>query len=168
MSERVFLGFGSNIGDREANIFSAITALELRDSCKIIKTASIYDTDPLHGKDQPSFLNTVVEIQTDLMPEYLLTECQAIEQMLGRPKDHEKNKPRIIDIDILCYENIQVALPNLLVPHPEMSNRKFVLIPFAEIAPDFMVSKFRKTIKELLLVCQDHSEVRLHKLEKSA
>ena len=168
MSERVFLGFGSNIGDREANLFSAITALEFREPCEVIKNASIYETVPLYIKDQPAFLNTVIEIQTDLMPENLLQECQVIEQMLGRPKDHEKNKPRVIDIDILCYETIRADLPNLQVPHPDMSNRRFVLVPFAEIAPNFPVPGYRKTVKELLLLCQDHSNVRLHKPEKSA
>lgn len=168
MPDGVYLGLGSNIGDRESNIFSAITALEVREPCQILKTASIYESEPLYHRDQPEFLNTVVEISTELVPENLLEECQAIEQLLGRPPLREKNEQRIIDIDILAYSTVIVDLPHLQVPHPDLHNRLFVLIPWAEIAADLELSGFRRTVRELLRLCPDHSKVRLHKLEKSA
>jgi len=168
MPDGVYLGLGSNIGDRESNIFSAITALEVREPCQVLKTASIYESEPLYNTEQPKFLNTVVEISTELVPEALLKECQAIEQLLGRPPVHKKNEPRTIDIDILAYSTVIVDLPHLQVPHPDLHNRLFVLIPWAEIAGDLQLSGFRLTIKELLRICPDRSKVYLHKLEKSA
>ncbi|MEE8335048.1 MAG: 2-amino-4-hydroxy-6-hydroxymethyldihydropteridine diphosphokinase [Candidatus Neomarinimicrobiota bacterium] len=168
MSEQVFLGLGSNIGDKETNLFSAIAALDLREDCSVIKTASIYETAPLYKIDQPIFLNTVIEITTSLIPEDLLLECQKIEVMLGRPKDHKKNLPRVIDIDILCFKTILVKLPNLEIPHIDLRNRRFVLLPFSEIAPDYIVSGYRKTVRDLLKICPDQSLVKIHNLEKSA
>ncbi len=168
MPNRVYLGLGSNIGDREANLFSAIAALELREPCTVLKTASIYETDPLVNLNQPDFLNTVVEIETPAEPETLLLECQAVELLMGRPADHEKNQPRIIDIDILAYETVQVDLPHLKIPHPEIPLRRFVLEPFNEIASDFTIPGFRMTVNELLRLCPDQSKVTLHRMEKSA
>ena len=110
MSELVYLGLGSNISDRETNIFTAIAALDVRDEITVKRTASIYETDPLYETDQPSFLNTVVEIQTELEPESMLQVCQGIELMLGRPRDHDKNEPRVIDLDILAYKTKSVDL----------------------------------------------------------
>ena len=88
MLELVYLGLGSNIGDRETNIFSAIAALDVRDEITVNRTASIYETDPLYNTDQPAFLNTVVELKTNLDPEVMLQVCQGIELMLGRPMAH--------------------------------------------------------------------------------
>jgi len=168
MSDRIFLGLGSNIGDRETNIFSAITALDLEPDINVIRTASIYETKPLYNIEQPDFLNTVIEITTSLLPENLLLQCQKIEIMLGRPKMHEKNSARVIDIDILCFKNIIVNLPLLKVPHPDLHNRRFVLLPFSKIAGDFIVSGYRKTVDELLKLCPDKSRIKIHNLEKSA
>ena len=101
MSELIYLGIGSNIGDRETNIFSAIAALDVRDDIKVMRTASIYETDPLYNLQQPKFLNTVVELKTSLDPEIMLQVCQGVELMLGRSSNHKKNDPRVIDLDIL-------------------------------------------------------------------
>ena len=100
MPELIYLGIGSNIGDRETNIFSAIAALDVREEIVVVRTASIYETDPLYNLDQPKFLNTVVEIKTDLDPEVMLQVCQGVELMLGRPINHKKKEPRVIDIDL--------------------------------------------------------------------
>jgi 2-amino-4-hydroxy-6-hydroxymethyldihydropteridine pyrophosphokinase len=104
MSELIYLGIGSNIGDRETNIFSAIAALDVRDDIKVMRTASIYETDPLYNLQQPKFLNTVVELKTSLDPEIMLQVCQGVELMLGRSSNHKKNDPRVIDLYIfgLC------------------------------------------------------------------
>lgn len=168
MSELVFLGLGSNIGDRETNIFSAIAALEVRNEINVSRTASIYETDPLYNNDQPLFLNTVVELKTDLDPEVMLQVCKGVELMIGRPEAHEKNEPRVIDIDILAYETKMIELAHLNIPHTEIFARKFVLVPWTELAPDFTVQGFGRTVSELLALCPDTSNVRLHHLEKSA
>ena len=168
MSELVYLGLGSNISDRETNIFTAIAALDVRDEITVKRTASIYETDPLYETEQPSFLNTVVEIQTELEPESMLQVCQGIELMLGRPRDHDKNEPRVIDLDILAYKTKSVDLGYLKIPHPELFSRKFVLVPWSEIAPEFMVQDLGRSVSELLTLCPDTSNVRNHKLEKSA
>jgi len=118
MSELVYLGLGSNIGDRETYLFSAITALDVRQDINVNRTASIYETDPLINQDQALFLNTVVELSTALDPEEMLQVCQGIELMLGRPETHEKYAPRVIDLDILAYETKMVELSHLIIPHP--------------------------------------------------
>ena len=168
MPELIYLGIGSNIGDRETNIFSAIAALDVRGEIAVLRTASIYETDPIYNLDQPKFLNTVVEIKTDLDPEVMLQVCQGVELMLGRPINHKKNEPRVIDIDILAYETKSIDLNHLKIPHPELIARKFVLVPWEEIAPNFMVQDFGRSVSELLNVCPDNSNVKNYMLEKTA
>ena len=168
MTELVYLGIGSNIGDKEINIFTAIAALDVRDEIIVKRTASIYETQPMYKTDQPTFFNTVVELETTLLPESMLQVCQGIELMLGRPQNHKKNEPRVIDLDILAYETKSVDIINLKIPHPQLFARKFVLVPWAEISPDFMVQDYGRSVSELLSLCPDTSSVRNHKLEKSA
>lgn len=168
MTELVYLGIGSNIGDKEINIFTAIAALDVRDEISVKRTASIYVTEPMYKTDQPTFFNTVVELETTLLPESMLQVCQGIELMLGRPQNHKKNEPRVIDLDILAYETKSVDIINLKIPHPQLFSRKFVLVPWAEISPDFMVQDYGRSVSELLSLCPDTSSVRNHKLEKTA
>ena len=168
MNEIAFIGLGSNIGDRESNIFSAIAALDVRNEINVKKTASIYETEPLYNKKQPAFLNTVVEIETTLTPEEMLQVCKGIELMLGRKQIQKKNEPRVIDLDILAFETISIKLSNLNVPHPQLFARKFVLAPWSEINPDFVVQDFGQSISTLLKVCPDKSRVNIHTMEKSA
>ena len=168
MSELIYLGIGSNIGDRETNIFSAIAALDVRDDIKVVRTASIYESDPLYNLQQPKFLNTVVELKSTLDPEIMLQVCQGVELMLGRSIDHKKNDPRVIDLDILACETKSIDLDHLKIPHPDLITRKFVLVPWNEITPDFMVQDFGRTVSELLKICPDTSNVMNYKLEKTA
>ena len=168
MTELVYLGIGSNIGDKEINIFTAIAALDVRDEIIVKRTASIYETEPMYNTDQPTFYNTVVELETTLLPESMLQVCQGIELMLGRPQNHKKNEPRVIDLDILAYETKSVDIKNLKIPHLQLFARKFVLVPWAEISPDFMVQDYGRSVSELLSMCPDTSSVRNHKLEKTA
>jgi len=168
MRELVYLGIGSNIGDRETNIFTAIAALDIRAEIGVKRTASIYESDPLYNTTQSVFLNTVIELESELNPESLLQVCQGIELMIGRPEVHKKNEPRVIDIDILAYETKSVDLEHLKIPHPQLFARKFVLVPWAEIAPKFMVQDFGRSVSDLLSLCLDKSNVRNHKLEKTA
>ena len=168
MNQLVYLGLGTNIGDRDSNLFTAIAALDVRDDISVNRTASIYESDPMYNQDQPNFLNSVVEIETSLQPEIMMQVCQGIEMMLGRPISRKKNEPRVIDIDILAYETMSVELGELKIPHPQLFARKFVLVPWSEINPDFIVQDFGQSISTLLKICPDTSLVNIHTLEKSA
>ena len=133
---QIFLGLGSNLGKREDYIRSAVAALAAN-NIKIEIISSLIETDPVGGPPQGKFLNAVVRAQTTLSPEELLTCLQSIEKKLGRVRT-VPNGPRTIDIDILLFDDLQVNLPHLQIPHPRMHERKFVLDPLTEIAPEML------------------------------
>ncbi|MFA5259791.1 MAG: 2-amino-4-hydroxy-6-hydroxymethyldihydropteridine diphosphokinase [Candidatus Omnitrophota bacterium] len=130
----VFLGVGSNLGDRRKTIEQALKTLTEKGMI-IIRVSSIIETEPEGGPPQGKFLNSVVQIETQLSPGELLQCVKTIEQALGRTPS-VRNGPRIIDIDILLYDDIECHSPGLDIPHPRMTSRSFVMIPLAEIAPD--------------------------------
>jgi|SRR5579883_668428 len=140
---KVYLGLGSNVGDREGNLKSAIERLP------VVRVSPIYETEPVDYTDQPWFLNLVVEIETDLSPRDLLRFTAAIEQDLGRTRDIPKG-PRTIDIDILFYGDVVVDEPDLQIPHPRIAERRFVLAPLADLAPDFRHPVTHRTVREML------------------
>ncbi|MDY6915850.1 MAG: 2-amino-4-hydroxy-6-hydroxymethyldihydropteridine diphosphokinase [Candidatus Cloacimonadota bacterium] len=144
----VYLGLGSNLGNRKANILSAIKMLRNSDNITISKTSKIRETLPYGKTDQPQFLNCITEIDTDLIPTDLLNQTQKIENILGRVR-HEHWGPRTIDIDILFYEDKIIFTSQLQVPHPYFSKREFVLQPMVEIAPNFIDPISKKTIKKI-------------------
>ena len=146
---KVFLGLGSNIGDRMKFINSAIEMIEAIEGVSIIKKASIYETEPWGVKDQENFLNTVIEIESSLPPEELYIEIKEIERRLERTK-MDRWAEREIDIDILFCEDNIIETERLKVPHREIENRRFVLIPMCEIASNFIHPGIGKSIKELL------------------
>ncbi|MBJ12854.1 MAG: 2-amino-4-hydroxy-6-hydroxymethyldihydropteridine diphosphokinase [Candidatus Marinimicrobia bacterium] len=168
MKQNIFLSLGSNLGDRESNIAQATMALSINLSIREIKSSSYYESEPLYNIDQPKFLNSVVCCLSDLDPFEFLDVTRRIEQMLGRPKKREKNLPRIIDIDILFYGDSVIETDNLVLPHPMISLRKFVLIPFFEIAPDYQIPHTEFFIKDLLDNCPDGSNVVKHILGTQA
>lgn len=168
MPESGFISLGSNLGDREANLAGAITALSTYHEIKNIESASFYNTPPLFNQEQPEFLNTVISFETDFSAFVLFDACQNVEKLLGRPKEHEKNSPRIIDIDILTYGSSFLETEQLSIPHPDLANRKFVLVPWEELAPDFKVPAFNMTVRDLLKLCPDPSVVTKHVMEKNA
>lgn len=129
----VFLGLGTNVGDREENLNEAQRWLELA-GVRMVKRSSIYETDPMYETDQDVFLNMVVEAQTHAMPRALLRILKGVEKGLGR-KPGPRNGPRLIDIDILLYSRFVVDAPELQIPHPRLTERRFVLEPLLEIAP---------------------------------
>lgn len=130
----VYLGLGSNKGDRRLFIRSALYLLE-QNQVPIIKTSSLLETEPVGGPPQGKFLNAVVKAHTELPPKELLILAKAIESFLGR-EETEVNEPRPIDIDILLYDNLCLNHPRLTIPHPRMFDRDFVIKPLKEIAPE--------------------------------
>jgi 2-amino-4-hydroxy-6-hydroxymethyldihydropteridine diphosphokinase len=154
----IYLSLGSNIGDRAQNISRAIQALGAR-GIRVTRESSLYETEPVEMRDQAWFLNSVVEAETDLMPQQLMRALLQIEREMGRKRRVPKG-PRLIDLDILLFGSSIVRMPELEIPHPRMAERRFVLIPFAEIAPAARHPVFKKTIAELLAETPDRSEVR--------
>ena len=165
---KVFLSLGSNIGDRESNIAQAISAIEITPEVENMISASFYHTEPLYNKDQGFFINTVIGFDTIIKPFQLLDIIKQIEFMLGRKKHRKKNMPRTIDIDILVHGESIIETEELIIPHPNLIHRKFVLIPFDEIAPDYKIPLLNSSIHELLVSCKDESSVRLHDMEHKA
>ena len=140
-----YLGIGSNLGERGANLDRALEMLSQR--MKVNRVSSVYDTEPQDNPHQPRFLNIVCEVTTYLSPEGLLTLAKGIESKMGRTG--KSGEPRPIDIDILLYNDIVEDTPELVIPHPRMTRRAFVLVPLAEIAPDLVHPVADKTIREL-------------------
>jgi 2-amino-4-hydroxy-6-hydroxymethyldihydropteridine diphosphokinase len=141
----VYLSLGSNLGNRQENLDRALKMLSER--MRMGKVSSIYDTEAVGPIAQPRFLNLAVEVFTNLKPEGLLAMVKAIEQKMGRYS--RTGEPRIIDIDIIFYGDQVVQAKDLIIPHPEMAKRSFVLIPMVEIAPDFIHPVLKKPVKEL-------------------
>ena len=146
MRKLVYLSLGSNVGDREANLKNAL--VRLGDLGKIISLSSFYETEPVEVTAQPWFLNAVVALETEKMPKQLLASVLRVEQEMGRRRLQKKG-PRTIDIDILLFGNSVVAAKGLTIPHPAMHERRFVLEPLAEIAPEQRHPVFKRTIREL-------------------
>lgn len=144
---RAFLGIGSNIGDTKKHIEDSINLLEEITNIRIIKISSYYETEPIGYTEQDWFLNIVVEIDTDLKPYELLQYCNEIEAILHR-KRLIRWGPRTIDIDILLYDNFTSNDEKLIIPHPRMLERAFVMIPLQEIAPDLTIDG--KNIDEII------------------
>jgi 2-amino-4-hydroxy-6-hydroxymethyldihydropteridine diphosphokinase len=147
MAHRIYLGLGSNLGDRKSFLDSAISTLV--PAVRVSRLSPIYETDPWGYSDQDDFLNMVVEAETDLGPKQLLVLLKGIEVKLGR-KTRFRNGPREIDIDILLYDDLILEEAGLRIPHPRLPERAFMLIPLADLAPDLEIPGVGKTVSELL------------------
>jgi 2-amino-4-hydroxy-6-hydroxymethyldihydropteridine diphosphokinase len=157
MKTQTFLLLGTNLGDRKKNLAAACDAIE--DAVgKIVNRSAVYETEPWGKKDQPEFLNQAVEVETELSAEALLNRVLEIEKKLGRKRD-ERWGERTMDIDILFYGDKVIHTDNLVVPHPRMAERRFVLVPLAEIGGDLMHPVLRTKVREMLEACRDQLNV---------
>jgi len=160
-NHQTYLSIGSNIPDRLENIDYAINMIKEDNNFNIIKISSIYETEPLYYKEQNDFLNLVIKVCSSYKKHELLKKCKLIESQMGRDFKKDRYHERIIDIDILTYDKIIYKDKLLILPHPKINERKFVLVPFSEIASDYIIPGNNVDIKNLLINTKDKSRVRI-------
>jgi len=153
----VYLGLGSNLGDREQHLHAALAGLARR-GCALERLSACYETEPVGGPPQGRYLNAVATGRTALAPRALLEACLAVERERGRER-RERWAARTLDVDLLLYGDRSLDEPGLRVPHPRLHERRFVLEPLAEIAPDLVHPTLGATVRELLERCPDTSGV---------
>jgi 2-amino-4-hydroxy-6-hydroxymethyldihydropteridine diphosphokinase len=157
----VFLGVGTNLGNRENNLCKAIDGIKEYVG-KVLVTSSVYETEPWGFQSEDKFLNLVVKVETGLTPSGLLGKILMIESLLGRERSGKQYSSRILDIDILLYEEIVMDEISLRIPHPQMHNRRFVLIPLCEIEKDLVHPVLKVSVTSLLDSCGDKSKVKIY------
>jgi 2-amino-4-hydroxy-6-hydroxymethyldihydropteridine diphosphokinase len=159
MPAGVFIGLGSNLGDRRANLADALDRVRKLPDTRIIKESSFYESEP-HGDAKTWFVNGVIEIETELSPDNLLKKLKSIESAMGRKRVKGKRwGSRIIDLDVLFYAGMVVRKRGLRVPHPEVANRRFVLLPLSELAPQLVHPVLQATISDLLAAVKDTKKI---------
>jgi 2-amino-4-hydroxy-6-hydroxymethyldihydropteridine diphosphokinase len=156
---KVYLSIGGNLGNRKLNLENALIALAKRLGI-IVTVSHVYETEPIGFESDKQFLNMVVLIETTLNPQEIIDEIMIIENDLGRRRVADQYISRTMDIDLIFYENQVIYKEGLTVPHPRMHERKFVLIPFCDIAPDFIHPVLHQSIKEILETSKDTSTVK--------
>lgn len=155
----VFLGLGSNIGDREYFLHQAIIQLESSKTFHPNKISSLYKTAPKYFREQEYFYNLTIEGSTNSNPDDLLEQCKIVEEKLGRNFSGRRYGPRQIDIDILFFNNRVIRKDILFIPHQKIAERMFVLKPLSEIAPDFIHPLLKSSVQELLINCRDNDYI---------
>jgi len=146
---KAFIGLGSNLGDREANLRAALEHLARTPETAVVRASSLYDTEPVGALDQPHFLNAVAQVETQLTPRQLLWNLMLIERRLGRVRT-QRWGPRTLDLDLLLYEDLVIDEDDLQVPHPELTKRSFVLVPLVELEPMLLHPATGETMLALL------------------
>jgi 2-amino-4-hydroxy-6-hydroxymethyldihydropteridine diphosphokinase len=159
VTSQVFIALGSNRGDRDLNLLRAVAEIGKVPGTQITALSDFYDTAPVGKTDQPDFLNAVVRVETALQPVQLLDELQRIEQDVFKRERTVRWGPRAIDLDILFYDGLTLAEDKLTIPHPRLHERRFVLQPLAEIAPDYVHPLLRKSVARLLAELADGPRV---------
>ena len=157
--EIAYLGLGTNLGDRWANLREALRLLTQGPNTRVLRSSQVYETEPWGGVEQSRFLNCAAEFATDLDPEALLTLCKDVEERLGRVPG-ERWGPRLIDVDILLIGSQAVDLPHLEIPHPRLHVRAFALVPLAELCPDAVHPLLARSIGELARTADGRDGVR--------
>ncbi len=155
---RVFVGLGSNVGDRLRFLQDAVRELERTPGISVASISSVYETEPVGKKNQPRFLNAAVELKCAFSASQLYERMKQIESLIGRTPT-ERWGPREIDLDLLYYDEQVLESPMFVVPHRESSNRRFVLVPLSEIAADFVDPAKKRSVRTLLESCPDTCEV---------
>jgi len=151
MSPSAYIGFGSNLGDRETKFQEALRALECLPKTSLKARSRLYETDPVGLSDHgPKFLNAVILLETDLSPRELIGSMRSIELTLGKPACHLSDKSRVVDLDLLLYGKDCFCEDDLEIPHPRMSNRAFVLAPLAELGPNISIPGLERTVEDLI------------------
>jgi 2-amino-4-hydroxy-6-hydroxymethyldihydropteridine diphosphokinase len=163
MNDQVYLGLGSNLGDRLSHLLFGIDQLTNADGIHILNISSVYISEPKYLQDQNDFLNMVVHIDTEYSGQELLRIIKNIEYNAGRDFNTERNGPRKLDIDILSFQHLTTNSNELQIPHPKIAERKFVLIPWAEISPHYTLPGCDITIESLLAMCSDTSIINKYK-----
>lgn len=161
VAHQVYIGIGSNVGKKKENFLEALTRLAKLPDTKIIRESSLYESEPL-GNSKEWYVNGVIEIETKFKPDVLLQKFKSIERAMGRKKVKRRWGDRIIDLDILLYDAVVIDKKNVKIPHPEMANRKFVLVPLSEIAPQVIHPELGVTISELLVNVKDDKKLHLY------
>ena len=161
MPHRVYIGIGSNLGDRKANALEAVARVAKLPSTRLSRASSLYESEPL-GDAKTWFVNSVIEVETEFPPDELLKRLKAIEKAMGRkPVKGKRWGSRVIDLDILLCDQEVVETRSLKVPHPEMHKRRFVLLPLAELAPHVVHPHLGQTVSALLAGVKDEKRVTL-------
>ncbi len=163
MRETVFIGFGSNVGDRVDFCDRTVTLLSLLPHSQVMGVSLLYETEPIRDGSNPGdgwFLNGVVQLETDVTPQSLLSVLREIERSLGRDEGN-RSGPRTIDLDILFYGEWVIDEPGLTIPHPRLHERRFVLMPLSELDPLWIHPTRQRTVNQMLAEVKDRSEVRL-------
>jgi 2-amino-4-hydroxy-6-hydroxymethyldihydropteridine diphosphokinase len=150
MAVLAYIGFGANLGDREATYKNALRGLSDISGITVLKSSKLYETEPVNLSDNgPRFLNAAIQIVTELSPNELASTMREVELSLGKSPEHRSDLSRVVDLDLLLYGDEIVRDEGLIVPHPRMHEREFVLAPLAEIAPDVTHPRLELTVREL-------------------
>ena len=152
----VYLALGANLGDRRANLAAAVE--QLRPQVAVEAVSALYETEPAYVLDQPRYLNAALRGRTSLAPRELLAALKQIERTLGRTGG-QRFGPRVLDLDILLYDNLVIRTDELTIPHPRMAERPFVLIPLAEIAPDLIPPGWDRPVRDLAATVRGHGDI---------
>jgi 2-amino-4-hydroxy-6-hydroxymethyldihydropteridine diphosphokinase len=155
-----YIALGANLGDRELNLKVALDSLAAVSRLRLTRISAIYETDPVGGPEQSQYLNACAALETRLLPTEMLMIMQEIENNMGRVRK-EHWGPRVIDLDLLVFNNVFMNTPLLQLPHPRMTERDFVLIPLADIAPDLIITGLNQPVSSLLAARPKHDDVKL-------